>query len=126
MAWRFYVYELADDSGAVRYVGKGSGDRLKVQRRRYGLAGHEVARFRRESDAYGFERERIAECRPPLNKHPGGNGSRATPVRVRRQQFELDIERIGSRRYAARMLLRFGWAGSKVEEIRRIAHGPRC
>ena len=77
--WRFYVYVLTDEANSVIYVGKGSGWRLSVQRRRYRCSGHEIARFKRENDAYAFEREQISELSPRLNRHPGGNGSRVTP-----------------------------------------------
>jgi hypothetical protein len=79
--YRFYVYALTDETNAVVYVGKGSGYRLTVQRYRFKCAGHEIARFKREDDAYAFEREKIAEIKPRLNRHPGGNGSRATPIK---------------------------------------------
>lgn len=132
-AWRFYVYALTDADG-VAYIGKGSGRRLAAQRRAHRLDGHEVARFKREKDAYRFERECIAQYRPALNRHPGGNGSRATPIVVRKYAFEKEIEAVGSRRYCARLLLslpleRFN-ESSKVDAIRsalqKVWDGPRC
>jgi hypothetical protein len=125
-AWRFFVYALTEGDRVV-YVGKGSGRRLQAQRRKHGCEGHEVARFKREADAYAHEIRLIAELSPERNKHPGGSGSRvvnckpATPVWVR------EIERIGSRVYAARLLLRFAHVvdPSKVDAIRRVAYGAR-
>lgn len=123
MAWRFYVYELTDANG-VAYVGKGSGRRLAAQKRTHGLSGCEVARFKRESDALAFERARIAECQPRLNRHPGGNGNRATHRRP--LAWEREMSRIGTRAYAARVLLRLARHlidPSKLDEIRQVAHG---
>ena len=123
----FYVYEITDQSGAVIYVGKGSGRRMAASRRdRSGAGCHEVARFKREADAYAHEVERIASHSGLLNKHKGGNGSKATPaLRHRKQAWEKEIERIGTRAYAARILLRYAYmfAPSKVEEFRRVAYG---
>ena len=103
--WRFYVY-LIGDMDAPDYIGKGSGNRLRQQRKNFGSDGNEIARFKREDDAYKFEREKIAELSPFLNKGPGGNGSRVTPApRYRPTKGERDIVRIGSRRFSARMLI---------------------
>lgn len=124
-AWRFYVYALTQ-FGKVVYVGKGCGRRLHVQRRAHGCDGHEIARFRRERDAYAFEVASIAEMAPERNKHPGGNGSRATPVRKERApKWAAEIAAIGSRVYAARILMRYLHLvdPSKVDAIRRIAYG---
>jgi hypothetical protein len=105
--WLFYVYELVEGD-RVRYVGKGSGRRLQNQRRKFKLEGREVARFWREDDAYNFERERIADQQPDLNKLPGGNGSRVIPPRPRRRfAWEIEADRIGTRAYAAKVLLSF-------------------
>jgi hypothetical protein len=124
--WRFYVYALTDGDQVV-YVGKGSGRRLHVQRRTHGCDGYEVARFKRERDAYAHEIRVIAELSPARNKHPGGNGSRATPARTpRAPAWMKEIDRIGSRVYAARLLLsRFAHIvdPSKVDAIRRVAYG---
>jgi hypothetical protein len=131
---RYYVYELTDAQGVVQYVGKGSGTRLRAQIRNFRLLGHEVARFKRESDAYAYERQRIAEVKPLLNKCAGGNGSRATPVRApRKTAWEKEVDRVGSRVYAARLLLSFrngiNSLVSKVEmdwaAIEAVAYGSR-
>lgn len=123
-AWRFYVYRIMDGDD-VAYIGKGSGARLRVQRQRFGLGGEEIARFKREKDAYEFERACIAEYAPPLNKHPGGNGSRASKIRApRRQPWEIEIERVGSKVYAARVLLKYrhclGKYGVSADQLRQI------
>mgnify|MGYP000479244354 CR=1 FL=1 len=127
--WRFYVYELAHPDGRIAYVGKGSGRRLAVQARRTGLAGAEVCRFMREDDAYAHERERIAALAPDLNRHPGGNGSRATQQAPRKFKWETEIERVGSRRYVARYLVSrclHMLDPSKIDAIRSVADGPRA
>jgi hypothetical protein len=128
--WRFYVYELIGDDGLPAYVGKGSGHRLSASRSaRGGLQGHEVARFKREKDAYSYEIQRIAEYSPYLNRHPGGNGSYATPKRTpRRDKESMEMERVGSRVYSARMLLRYQWpwTPSELDALRAVANGPRC
>lgn len=125
--WRFYVYELRDGFGKCAYIGKGSGNRLAVQRRNMEMEGDEVARFKREVDAYAYEVARIAESQPYLNKCAGGNGSKATPKRTpRKTAWEKEVEAIGTRAYSARLLLMFGLNHidpSKVDNIRRIAYG---
>lgn len=74
--WQFYVYHLLDGAGTVAYVGKGSGDRLAHQKRRFGLSGHEVARFKDEIDALAFESAQIEDLKPHLNKNMGSAGRR--------------------------------------------------
>src|SRR5258705_502932 len=102
---RFYVYALTQ-CGDVAYVGKGSGHRLRVSMNNHRLPGHEVARFFKERDAYAFEKQLIAEVKPWRNKAAGGNGSRATPVRVwtGKTKWEKAIEAVGTRKYVARFL----------------------
>lgn len=106
-ARRFYVYKLMDEQ-VVAYIGKGSGYRLNNQIRAYGLPGEVVATFEREKDAYAFEIKAIAELKPLLNRHKGGNGPRCKPFRKpRKPVWLIEIERIGTRAYAARLLLKF-------------------
>ena len=125
--WRFYVYELTNEFGHVLYVGKGSTNRLKNQKRMFSLDGHEVARFSKESDAYAYEVERIASVKPVLNKHVGGNGSKSIAKVVRKTRFEKICDEIGTRRVAARLWLMFASNEtadlSKVGEIRSVAYG---
>ncbi len=132
--WRFYVYEIFDAENDVIYVGKGSGDRLRSQIRYFSAQGREVARFKREHDAYAFEIQRIAEVKPTLNILKGGNGSRAQKIRQKVQpQWVRNMERIGTRIYAARFLMQhmayilkaklINLTVSEVEKIRRIAYG---
>ena len=125
--WKFYVYEIGE-SEAPLYIGKGSGNRLSAQQRKHGAEGREVALFWCEDDAYSAERLLIKERKPLRNRHPGGNGSRVKkPTPRRRFGWELEIERVGSRVYAARELLKFDLRGylsaSKVDAIRRVAYG---
>lgn len=107
--WRFYVYAVTRESEVV-YIGKGSGNRLLVSIKAHGGdSGHEVARFKREADAFRFEAECIREHSPRLNKNTGGWGGKVrkqhTPPRVLKEFSE--IETVGGRAYAARMLMRF-------------------
>lgn len=126
MAARFYVYALKDGEKTV-YVGKGSGRRLDQQRTSLGLSGDVLEWFSSEAKALAAERKWIAELRPSLNKCAGGNGGR-----VRRRSvlpaWHRNIERIGTRRYAALLVLachRAGMAVSNLEQIRQVAHGRR-
>ncbi len=129
MAARFYVYRIFDGFETV-YVGKGSGRRLNSQKSKFGMLGEIIAWFKREGDAYAFEIKMIAELRPTANKHPGGNGSRVFKRARRKFGWELEIARVGSRRYAARELLKLDTRGfidpSKLDAIRQVANGPRC
>ncbi len=104
MAARFYVYRF-DDAGGCVYVGKGSGRRFNVQQRKFACDGRIVEWFKTESKAYEAERRLIAQLMPRLNVHAGGNGSRATRRVNRRPSWQIAIERMGTRKYAARILL---------------------
>ncbi len=122
-AWPYYVYALTEGE-TIRYIGKGSKRRLVSQMRRFGLDGHEMARFKSERSAYAFEVSAIAEHAPPLNVHKGGNGSRASLGR-RPKGMSVDQTRV----YAARGLLKFGDAllryltPESIAAIRAVAHG---
>ncbi|MEZ0064020.1 hypothetical protein ABIF26_009582 [Bradyrhizobium elkanii] len=125
---RFYVYRIFDGFETV-YIGKGSGRRLASQKSKFGLAGEIIARFKSERDAYAFEIKMIAQLMPTANKHPGGNGSRARRKIHRRFGWEIEMDRVGSRRYVARELLKFDLSrmidASKIDAIREVANGPR-
>lgn len=125
--WRFYVYEITSDDGSVIYVGKGSGRRSSVSAREKGGADRIVAFFNKEKDAYDYEIERISEVGPAMNKHPGGNGSRAAKVRKEKNgKWESFVEKVGTKRYAAMLLLgyaKLGYPVSKLDDIRRVAYG---
>lgn len=125
---KFYVYRIFYGLETV-YVGKGSGRRLESQKSKFRLPGEIIATFASESDAYAHEIKMIASLMPTENKHPGGNGS-WTRKRVKRKLgWEYEIERVGSRRYAARELLKLDLSGvldaSKIDAIRQVADGPR-
>jgi hypothetical protein len=126
MAARFYVYRLYGPDGATEYIGKGSGYRLTAQKRNKGLDGEIVAMFFKEADAYAYEVERIAADKPTLNRHPGGNGSKAIKRRaLPRPKWVIDMEKIGTRVYAARFLLtkQYPFTASEIDMLRRAAHG---
>src|SRR4051812_30061308 len=99
---RFYVYRLFDGAGVTQYIGKGCDRRLANQRRRFRLNGEIISRFAKEGAAYDAEVRLIAEIRPPLNKHRGGNGSKAKRAK-RRAPWEIEMARIGARAYSARL-----------------------
>lgn len=122
-AKRFFVYELVASDGAVHYVGKGSGRRLAVQQKRYGLAGRIVERFSNEEAAYKFEVAHIQKVKPLLNKHRGGNGCRATPYVEPKDAFIDLCRRLGVRVVAARMALTYGCDPSKRDALRLVAYG---
>lgn len=125
---RFYVYAIEYETGVVAYIGKGSGSRLRTQERRFGLKGRKLKTFKSEKAAYAYERRMIGELKPEMNRNPGGNGSRAQIVRRRREAWEIDMERVGTRRYAARALLRFGdvalrryLAPESIQQLKQVA-----
>ena len=122
---RFYVYHVVDGE-RVMYIGKGSGNRSQVQQKRFQLPVVIVERFSSEKAAYSREIQMIAEFQPPLNKHKGGNGSKASVQRKCKDGWQLRFERIGSKRYAAILALAFGSSmleKSKLEQIRQVAYG---
>jgi hypothetical protein len=117
-----YVYRIFDLGGTV-YIGKGTGNRLANQKRKFGLSGEVICYCDTEAKAFAKEIELIRKFKPYLNKHPGGNGSwqDKTPKWVR------EIEAMGTRKYAARMLLRFGFenlskylSGVQIENLWQI------
>jgi hypothetical protein len=122
----FYVYALVRD-GVTTYVGKGSGRRMSTSKRRYGLGGHEVARFMRERDAYDFEIKLIAETKPALNRNRGGGGPR------RHRRRERSLPPVSRQEVAWRMLndpyiwrhVRVHSSPSSIEALREIANGAR-
>lgn len=129
MAARFYVYHLVDGVGDIQYIGKGSGKRLVSQKSKHQLFGYVAERFNSERQAYKAEIEHIARHNPPLNKHPGGNGSKASRKIERKPSWQIEMERVGTRVYAARALLCFDLShyldASKIEAIRQVADGTR-
>ncbi len=130
MSERFYVYELFSDKNPCLYIGKGSGYRLTVQRRKFACSGRILERFASEKAAYAREVVLIAERKPLLNKHKGGNGSRAIRKYYRRSKEEIEYERLGHQVYTARVLLRYDLRpflpASKIERIRQVACGGRA
>lgn len=125
--WLFYVYALTDECGVIRYIGKGSGGRLRVQIRKNNMFGYEIARFKKESDAYAFEVVCIATHSPTMNMCAGGNGPRS---RCRQhfvsKEFSL-IRKIGTRAYAARTLLAYARHlvdPSILNSLELVSYGP--
>jgi hypothetical protein len=121
---KFYVYRLNDENGKTLYVGKGSGARLNRQKSKFSLQGEVVCSFKSEAKAYQREKELISLLSPKLNKYPGGNGSKAAKTRL--PKWVAEIESVGTKTFAARLLLSFGLCHpSKLDDIRQVAYGYR-
>lgn len=77
---RFYIYVFWYRDGNLAYIGKGSGDRFRNQKRRLRrisfVDGRIVWRHDDEDKAYRFERRLIYRHQPPLNRRSGGTGGR--------------------------------------------------
>lgn len=127
----FYVYKIIDSDG-VYYVGKGSGRRLNSQMRTFSRAGEIIERFEREADALAAERRYIAELKPRANKCAGGNGNRKKKGRTHSYKWVREIEKVGTRVYAARLALAVHRQAphlvdpSIVDALRRVAYGHRA
>ena len=118
--WLFYVYDIIID-GVIAYVGKGSGKRVKTQARAKSGEGVKVALFFNEDEAYRYERHRIRELQPYLNKHPGGNGSRK-----KKQRKSPKFKEISQREVALFLLSRDISQyvdESTIEKLRGVAYG---
>jgi hypothetical protein len=125
----FYVYAFFDGETCL-YVGKGTGRRIKTQQRRFGCEGVVLRTFATEAAAYNFEAREIERRKPTHNMVAGGGGAitrrkARIPAFLAKEMAEMN--RLGSRVYTARSLLRFDLSRlvspSKIDEIRRIAHG---
>ncbi|MDO8533259.1 MAG: hypothetical protein Q7S17_00760 [Xanthobacteraceae bacterium] len=84
----FYVYRIFGQGGETLYIGKGSGDRLRHQMKRFRENGEVIARYENEDAAYREEATLIAQYHPPLNIAPGGRGGAWTG---RRKKTEPEI-----------------------------------
>lgn len=117
-----YVYVLEQD-GVIEYVGKGSGRRLTVQQRKFGMTGRIVKRFETSDQAYKFEKAHIAATNPVLNKYAGGNGSKNKRA-TRTPKDWLEVVEVGTKAYAAKLLLRFECMLSKetAMQVRRVLY----
>lgn len=130
-----YVYAVMVD-GAIAYVGKGTGNRLNVSARKHGGQPVVLRECKSEDDAFAYEREMIALHRPSRNLCKGGNGGRAkAKPSPRKPKWLAEIERIGSKVYAARFLLTRlddanceQWGVSKLDmnRLREVANGSRA
>ena len=137
-----YVYVIERD-GVPLYVGKGTKYRCNVSAKKHGGVARILERFDSDCDAFAAERRYIAELMPTENKCPGGSGGRCVPKpetaeeRRNRLAFErecAEIERVGSRRYAARFLMsrlsldnceRYGVSKVDWFRLREVANGCR-
>jgi hypothetical protein len=126
---KFYVYAIKNEDGSIVYIGKGSERRFEVQKKNFNLSGEILETFASEKLAYAKEIEFISLHKPSLNKCKGGNGCTATKKRIVKQDYEKLIDRIGSRAFAARLLLAYNKVNpkmvdqSKVDLFREVAYG---
>lgn len=123
MAARFYVYVITKDDLPL-YVGKGSGRRAQVQAKKYDGIAYILEWFSREALAYKAEIRWIKELKPQFNVHPGGNGCRVKKtIRETKDKFYREIEKIGSRAYSARILLRYRYLfdRSQIKKLQEVA-----
>ena len=122
---RFYVYAIHDGDGVPVYIGKGIGRRLDLQRGRFARPGYILRRFRTEDAAFQFDARMVAELKPQMNRCPGGAGGRASKRIVRLPACYREMERVGTRVYAARELLKFDLTGyvtpKQIDAIRQVA-----
>lgn len=127
---KFYVYLIFDDANLPLYVGKGSGKRSFVSSKKFGGKIKILESFSSESKAYQAERKWIKQLKPTHNKCPGGNGSRAKKIGLRKTKDELEMERIGTRKFAARFLMRklseqnihlYGVSSESFAKIKQVA-----
>jgi hypothetical protein len=127
---RFYVYQITQNDVCV-YIGKGCGFRLQRQIKKYGGNGSIIKSFKKEKDAYAFERKMIFEVKPSLNKYSGGNGAHAQKIRIFKDKWLREIEKVGTRKYAARILIHCEKVQpgicnpSLIGLIREVAYGNR-
>jgi hypothetical protein len=87
MKHRFYVYRITNGTETV-YVGKGSGDRLKNQMRKFKLPGEVLEWCASDAEAFQFEVAWITRLSPTANKCAGGNGNTAAkPIEVSPERY---------------------------------------
>lgn len=100
---RFYVYRILGECGETLYIGKGTGQRLNKQKRRFKADGEIVARYSTERQAYKAEKSLIAELNPPLNKSAGGGGGiwgrPCSPQNVDEKLFEIAARALNCMRF---------------------------
>lgn len=102
-----YVYRFDDDEGRCIYIGKGTGDRLKRQGKRFGREGYVVKWCRTETAAFNLEAKLIEKLQPVENKVSGGGGAvkRFGIKALTKEPWQTEMERIGTRKYIAKFLL---------------------
>ena len=133
---RFYVYVFEKD-GVVEYVGKGCGNRLKAQEKRFGYCGRILEWLQSDTLAFKSERKWIKELKPTENKNCGGGGGRSRkPVKrlsKEYRQFLAEYSRVGPKRYLARFLLSkinernwkdYSVSYDELDALRCVACGP--
>jgi hypothetical protein len=86
---RFYVYRILGEMGETVYIGKGTGRRLELQKRRFMAEGEIIRSFAKEDLAFRFEAKLIAKHKPPLNV-VSGHGSGKLPVGPHRPYKPVD------------------------------------
>lgn len=89
MSKSFYVYRILGEMGETVYIGKGTGRRLEVQKRRFKSEGEIIRTFNKEDMAFRFEAKMIAKLNPPLNK-VAGHGRGLLPIGPHRPYKPID------------------------------------
>jgi hypothetical protein len=125
---KFYVYRLFLGDETL-YIGKGCARRLHNQKRSHQCDGEIVRRFKSEREAYAFEAKLIAKLKPPRNQCAGGGGCKA--ARQRREikpSWMREMDRIGTRAYAAKALLRLAvrWTPEQRATFEKVAATGTC
>ena len=91
MKGTYYVYRIFNEYDDTLYIGKGSGDRLQQQIKRFGFFGHKLKWFEDEQACLKEEIRLIAKLNPPFNKTKGGEagGRPKTEIDVYRELCRL-------------------------------------
>lgn len=126
----FYVYRILGEMGETVYIGKGSGQRLNRQMRRFASDGEIIERFSTERQAYRAEIKLIELHNPPLNRCSGGGGGIYGRSNARggteNDLFEIAARIISTLRFPQRNFLWFDMRPTLERYVQALAekYGP--